>query len=85
MVTEYFTVRVELYFCSNFFWINTSNSMTLIRLGLFKDFSKNVIPKQAGIQNQSKLLDSRLLGSDKLGIIRGTELVNENETPPLRI
>ena len=37
--------------------------------------SKNVIPAQAGIQNQSKLLDSRLRGSDRLGIIRGTLLI----------
>ena len=34
--------------------------------------SKNVIPAQAGIQNQSKLLDSRLRGSNRLAIIRGT-------------
>ena len=33
--------------------------------------SKNVIPAKAGIQNQSKLLDSRLRGSDRWGIIRG--------------
>jgi len=37
-----------------------------------KGSSKNVIPAQAGIQNYSKLLDSRLRGSDKLGIIRGS-------------
>ncbi len=34
--------------------------------------SKNVIPAKAGIKNQPKLLDSRLRGSDRLAIIRGT-------------
>ncbi len=33
--------------------------------------SKNVIPAKAGIHNLLTLLDSRLRGSDKLGIIRG--------------
>ena len=37
-----------------------------------KDSSKNVIPAKAGIQNKLKLLDSRLRGSDRLEIIRGT-------------
>jgi hypothetical protein len=41
-------------------------------MSIFKGSSKNVIPAEAGIQNQSKLLDSRLRESDKLGIIRGT-------------
>ena len=39
-------------------------------LRLPKAGSKNVIPAKAGIQNQSKLMDSRLRGSDRLGIIR---------------
>ena len=30
-------------------------------------------PAKAGIQNQSKLLDSRLCGSDKLGMIRSAQ------------
>jgi len=33
--------------------------------------SKNVIPAKAGIHKFLTLLDSRLRGSDKLGIIRG--------------
>ncbi len=34
--------------------------------------SKNVIPAKAGIYNKMKLLDSRLRGSDKIAIIRGS-------------
>jgi hypothetical protein len=34
--------------------------------------SKNVIPAKAGIHNMLKLLDSRLRGSDRWGIIRGS-------------
>jgi len=37
-----------------------------------KAASKNVIPAKAGIQNPLKSLDSRLRGSDKLIIIRGS-------------
>ena len=37
--------------------------------------SKNVIPAKAGIQNLLYLLDSRLRGSDKLIIIRGSLIV----------
>jgi len=36
-----------------------------------KATSKNVIPAKAGIHNKMKLLDSRLRGSDRIGIIRG--------------
>ena len=36
-----------------------------------KATSKNVIPSKAGIHKLLTLLDSRLRGSDKLGIIRG--------------
>jgi len=36
-----------------------------------KATSKNVIPAKAGIHKVLTLLDSRLRGSDKLGIIRG--------------
>ena len=36
-----------------------------------KATSKNVIPAKAGIHKFLILLDSRLRGSDKLGIIRG--------------
>jgi hypothetical protein len=36
-----------------------------------KATSKNVIPAKAGIQKGLRLLDSRLLGSDKLIINRG--------------
>jgi prepilin-type N-terminal cleavage/methylation domain-containing protein len=39
---------------------------------LIKDTSKNVIPAKAGIHKLLILLDSRLRGSDKLGIIRGS-------------
>ena len=35
-------------------------------------FSNYDTVSSAGIQNQSKLLDSRLRGSDRVGIIRGT-------------
>jgi len=34
--------------------------------------SKNVIPAKTGIYKLLKLLDSRLRGSDKFGIIRGS-------------
>jgi len=37
-----------------------------------KATSKNVIPAKAGIQNPLTSLDSRLRGSDKLIIIRGS-------------
>ena len=37
-----------------------------------KATSKNVIPAKAGIHKLFKLLDSRLRGSDELGIIRGS-------------
>jgi len=37
-----------------------------------KATSKNVIPAKAGIQNLLTSLDSRLRGSDKLVIIRGS-------------
>jgi hypothetical protein len=37
-----------------------------------KDTSKNVIPAKAGIHKLMTLLDSRLRGSDKFGIIRGS-------------
>ena len=37
-----------------------------------KATSKNVIPAKAGIHKLLTLLDSRLRGSDKLGIIRGS-------------
>jgi hypothetical protein len=40
--------------------------------GNLKATSKNVIPAKAGIQKGLKLLDSRLLGSDELIIIRGS-------------
>ncbi len=39
---------------------------------IFKATSKNVIPAKAGIQKVLTLLDSRLRGSDKLVIIRGS-------------
>ena len=45
-------------------------------MGILKATSKNVIPAKAGIHKFLTLLDSRLRGSDKLGIIRGT-LKNE--------
>jgi hypothetical protein len=38
----------------------------------FKAASNNVIPAKAGIQKLLKSLDSRLRGSDKLIIIRGS-------------
>jgi hypothetical protein len=38
----------------------------------FQDTSKNVIPAKAGIHKLMTLLDSRLRGSDKFGIIRGS-------------
>ena len=38
----------------------------------FKATPKNVIPAKAGIHKFLTLLDSRLRGSDKLGIIRGS-------------
>ena len=37
-----------------------------------KATSKNVIPAKAGIHKLLTLLDSRLRGSEKLGIIRGS-------------
>ena len=37
-----------------------------------KATSKNVIPAKAGIQKRVIILDSRLRGSDKFGIIRGS-------------
>jgi len=37
-----------------------------------KTTSKNVIPAKAGIQKRVIILDSRLRGSDKFGIIRGS-------------
>jgi len=40
--------------------------------GIIKVISKNVIPAKAGIQNSLTSLDSRLRGSDKLIIIRGS-------------
>jgi hypothetical protein len=40
--------------------------------GYLKATSKNVIPAKAGIQKLLTLLDSRLRGSDKLIIIRGS-------------
>jgi len=40
--------------------------------GSIKDTSKNVIPAKAGIQKLLTSLDSRLRGSDKLTIIRGS-------------
>jgi hypothetical protein len=39
---------------------------------MLKATSKNVIPAKAGIQNPLTSLDSRLRGSDKLIIIRGS-------------
>ena len=39
---------------------------------LLKATPKNVIPAKAGIYKLLKLLDSRLRGSDKFGIIRGS-------------
>jgi len=39
---------------------------------IFKDTSKNVIPAKAGIHKLLTLLDSRLHGSDKFRIIRGS-------------
>ena len=41
---------------------------------IFKAVSKNVIPAKAGIQNLLISLDSRLRGSDKLIIIRGSHM-----------
>jgi hypothetical protein len=45
--------------------------MTEIKV-IFMDTSKNVIPAKAGIHKLMTLLDSRLRGSDKFGIIRGS-------------
>jgi hypothetical protein len=45
-----------------------SNAKTQI----FKGASKNVIPVKTGIQKPLTSLDSRLRGSDKLIIIRGS-------------
>jgi Surface-adhesin protein E len=45
------------------------NATTGLRL---KDTSKNVIPAKAGIHKLMTSLDSRLRGSDKFGIIRGS-------------
>jgi len=47
---------------------------------LIKATSKNVIPAKAGIQKRVIILDSRLRGSDKFGIIRGSlkKLSEEN-------
>jgi len=39
---------------------------------MFKATSKNVIPAKAGINKLLTLLDSRLRGSDKSEIIRGS-------------
>ena len=39
---------------------------------IIKATSKNVIPAKAGIQKPVTLLDSRLRGSDKFIIIRGS-------------
>jgi hypothetical protein len=44
-----------------------------------KATSKNVIPAKAGIHKLLTLLDSRLRGSDKLGIIRGSHKSYEQE------
>jgi len=43
-----------------------------VRFPLLKVTPKNVIPAKAGIHKFLTLLDSRLRGSDKLGIIRGS-------------
>ena len=45
--------------------------------------SNNVIPAKAGIQKLLKSLDSRLRGSDKLVIIRGS-LMSEGEGKDFR-
>jgi hypothetical protein len=37
--------------------------------------SKNVIPVKAGVHKLLTLLDSRLRGSDKLGIVRGSLMI----------
>jgi hypothetical protein len=52
--------------------LDKSRNFCLIFYQTFKGSSKNVIPAKAGIQNHLKLLDSRLRGSDGLGIIRGS-------------
>ncbi len=46
--------------------------MDTSRHKIFKATSKNVIPAKAGIHKLLTLLDSRLRGSDKLEIIRGS-------------
>jgi len=54
----------------------------------FKASSKNIIPAKAGIYRFLTLLDSRLRGSDKLGIIRGSlnfQLVNSGFHSAIRI
>ena len=51
--------------------VAVSRLWRLIEVSL-KATSKNVIPAKAGIQKPVTLLDSRLRGSDKLIIIRGS-------------
>jgi len=46
--------------------------------------SKNVIPAKAGIHKFLRLLDSRLRGSDKLGIIRGSLMIHQLSFPALK-
>ena len=54
-----------------FFVVDDLNPSLLTVLGKsYKGSSKNVIPAKTKIKNQPELLDSRLRGSDKLGIIR---------------
>jgi len=48
-----------------------------------KATSKNVIPAKAGIYKFLTLLDSRLRGSDKLGIIRGPHNVKATDIFPI--
>jgi hypothetical protein len=43
--------------------------------------SKNVIHAKAGIQKSFKILDSRLLGSDKLVMIRGSHMNSDERVP----
>jgi len=50
-------------------WVGIRGKGIMIKL---KATSKNVIPAKAGIQKLLTSVDSRLRGSDKLIIIRGT-------------
>ncbi len=55
-----------------FLYSNNKNVINSIRVFLFKPTSKNVIPAKVGIQKSLIILDSRLRGRDKFGIIRGS-------------